>query len=231
MKKTHTLRRFQVGLSSEEKSSFFGFFSRFFYFTLKWEFNYIDNLDKASALSTDQIDVENAERYDITYTDEKGEKRYPIILHCSPSGAIERCIYALLEKAYADQQKKEVPRLPLWLSPIQVRLIPISDSHIQNCEEVADNLRVNQIRADVDDRKLTVQKRVREAEQEWIPYIICVGEREVESKKLPIRKRELSTVEPMDLVSLVSEIKGKMKDKPFRQLPLPKQVSLRPTFA
>ncbi|MFH0897545.1 MAG: threonine--tRNA ligase, partial [Candidatus Bathyarchaeota archaeon] len=76
---------------------------RFFYFTLKWELNYIDNLNKASALSTDQIDVENAERYGITYTDEKGEKQYPIILHCSPSGAIERCIYVLLEKAYADQ--------------------------------------------------------------------------------------------------------------------------------
>ncbi|MEM3745633.1 MAG: threonine--tRNA ligase, partial [Candidatus Bathyarchaeia archaeon] len=68
---------------------------RFFYFVLKWEFNFVDNLDKASALSTDQIDIENAERYGITYVDEKGEKRYPLILHCSPSGAIERDIYAL----------------------------------------------------------------------------------------------------------------------------------------
>ncbi|MEM2587229.1 MAG: threonine--tRNA ligase, partial [Candidatus Bathyarchaeia archaeon] len=73
---------------------------RFFYFVLKWEFNFVDNLDKASALSTDQIDIENAERYGITYVDEKGETRYPLILHCSPSGAIERDIYALLEKAY-----------------------------------------------------------------------------------------------------------------------------------
>jgi len=69
---------------------------RFFYFILKWDINFVDNQDKAAALSTDQIDVENAKRYEITYVDEKGEKQYPLILHCSPSGAIERDIYALL---------------------------------------------------------------------------------------------------------------------------------------
>src|SRR5512137_2383592 len=63
---------------------------RFFYFALKWDLNFVDNQDKAAALSTDQIDVENAKRYDITFVDEKGEKQNPLILHCSPSGAIER---------------------------------------------------------------------------------------------------------------------------------------------
>ena len=72
---------------------------RFFYFTLKWEFNFVDNLGKASALSTDQIDVENGERYGIEFVDEDGSIKYPIILHNSPSGAVERVIYALLEKA------------------------------------------------------------------------------------------------------------------------------------
>jgi len=72
---------------------------RFFYFVLKFEFNFVDTLDKASALATVQIDVENAERYDITYIDEAGEKQQPILLHCSPSGAIGRVMYAILEKA------------------------------------------------------------------------------------------------------------------------------------
>jgi len=63
------------------------------YWILKWEFNFIDNQNKASALSTDQLDVENAYRYDITYIDEKGERQHPLILHCSPSGGIERCVY------------------------------------------------------------------------------------------------------------------------------------------
>ncbi len=68
---------------------------KFFYFIFKWEFNFIDNQGKSSALSTDQIDVENGERYGITFVDAGGVRRHPIILHNSPSGAIERCIFAL----------------------------------------------------------------------------------------------------------------------------------------
>jgi len=203
---------------------------KFFYFTLKWEFNFIDNLDKASALSTDQIDVENAERYDITYTDANGQKKHPIILHCSPSGAIERCMYALLEKAYSDQTMGKVPKLPLWLSPTQIRLIPISDQHIEHCETIANKLGACKIRVDIDERKKTVQKRVREAEQEWIPYIILVGEKEVKTERLPVRKRELNTVEEMDMESLIAEIQNKVEQKPFRQLSLPKKMTFRPTF-
>jgi threonyl-tRNA synthetase len=137
---------------------------RFFYFRLKWDANFVDNQDKAAALSTDQIDVENAKRYEITYVDEKGEKQLPLILHCSPSGAIERCIYALLEKAYREQQKGKSPMLPLWLSPTQVRLIPISDQFLGKVEEIAEEMEANCIRVDVEDRALTLQKRVREAE-------------------------------------------------------------------
>jgi threonyl-tRNA synthetase len=147
---------------------------RFFYFILKWEFNFMDNLDKASALSTDQIDIENAERYGITYVDEKGERSHPLILHCSPSGAIERCVYAMLEKAYRDQQKGTVPILPLWLSPIQVRVIPVSDRFIENAEKIADEIERHRIRVDLDDRPLTIQKKVREAETEWINYVLVL---------------------------------------------------------
>ncbi|NIU39703.1 threonine--tRNA ligase, partial [Candidatus Bathyarchaeota archaeon] len=113
---------------------------QFFYFTLKWEFNFLDNFDKASALSTDQLDIENAERYDITYIDEKGERKHPLILHCSPSGAIERCVYAILEKAYKEQRRGDVPMLPLWLAPVQVRVIPVSDGFLTEAIKIADSL-------------------------------------------------------------------------------------------
>ena len=94
---------------------------RFFYFVLKFEFNFVDTLDKASALATVQIDVENAERYDITYIDEAGEKQQPILLHCSPSGAIERVMYALLEKAARLSEEGKLPMLQTWLSPTQIQ--------------------------------------------------------------------------------------------------------------
>jgi threonyl-tRNA synthetase len=203
---------------------------KFFYFTLKWEFNFIDNLDKASALSTDQIDVENAERYGITYTNEEGKEQHPIILHCSPSGAIERCMYTLLEKAYSDQQQHQVPQLPLWLSPTQVRFIPISDDFVKNCKEISTKLCDERIRTDIDDRKLTVQKRIRDAEREWIPYIICLGKKEVTSRSLAVRKRRSGVIEEMTTESLIEEITNKIKNKPFKQLSLPQQLSKRPTF-
>lgn len=203
---------------------------RFFYFTLKWEFNFVDNLDKASALSTDQIDVENAERYDLTYVDERGQKQHPIILHCSPSGAIERCIYALLEKAHAEMTKGRVPKLPLWLTPTQVRLIPISNRYVDDCIHLAEELKRAHIRVDVDDRELTVSNRIRQAEQEWIPYIIGFGEREVESKELAVRKREQDTIETMALPALIEEMKERVRNKPYQPLPLPLLLSQRPIF-
>jgi threonyl-tRNA synthetase len=203
---------------------------RFFYFRLKWDFNFVDNQDKAAALSTDQIDVENAKRYDITYVDEKGDRHNPLILHCSPSGAIERCIYALLEKAYKEQQSGKPPMLPLWLSPTQVRIIPLSDKYLEKCEELAKIVEEHCVRVDIDDRALTLQKRVREAEMEWVPYIIVVGEKEAESKVLAVRDRKAQKIRKIPLEELLSEIEKLTKGKPFKPLPLPKHLSKRPQF-
>jgi len=203
---------------------------RFFYFVLKWDFNFVDNQNKAAALSTDQIDVENAKRYEIAYVDEKGERQYPLILHCSPSGAIERDVYALLEKAYKEQQEHKPPMLPLWLSPTQVRLIPISNSFLEDVEKMAKEIEAHCIRADVDDRALTLQKRVREAEMEWIPYIVVVGQKELESEVLPARDRATGKIRNLKLEKLICEIEDTTKGKPFKPLPLPKHLSKRPQF-
>ncbi|MBR9689967.1 MAG: threonine--tRNA ligase, partial [Candidatus Altiarchaeota archaeon] len=162
---------------------------RLFYFVLKYEFNFVDTLDKASALSTDQIDVENAERYGITFTDKNGKQQHPLILHCSPSGAIERVMYALLEKAALDQKAGRVPQFPLWLSPVQVRVAPISDEFLPYAEELANELLKTNVRVDIDDRVLSVGKKIREAEGEWCSAVVVVGEKEKKSGKLSVRIR------------------------------------------
>jgi threonyl-tRNA synthetase len=203
---------------------------RFFYFALKWDLNFIDNQDKAAALSTDQIDVENANRYGITYVDEKGEKQNPLILHCSPSGAIERDIYALLEKAYRTQMTGKAPMLPVWLSPTQVRLIPISDKFLDNVETLAEQIAGHCIRVDIDDTASTLQKKIREAEQEWIPYIIVVGEKEIESNMLSARVRELGKQETVTVDQLITKVSEKIIGKPYKPLPLPVYLSKRPQF-
>lgn len=203
---------------------------RFFYFILKFEFNFVDNLDKAAALSTVQIDVENAQRFGITYYDENGLERHPLLLHCSPSGAIERVMYAMLEKQAKLTKKGKKAMYPLWLSPIQVRVIPVSEQYLDYALYVAGKLEGAKIRADIDDRNERLNKKIREAEKEWIPYIIVVGESEKRQNIISVRKREDRKQFEMQLEDLIKEIKQKTEGFPYRPRPLPLLLSKRPKF-
>ena len=203
---------------------------KFFYFVLKWEFNFIDNLGKASALSTDQIDVENGNRYGIEFVDENNNKKHPIILHNSPSGAIERIIYALLEKAATDSHEGRKPQLPLWLSPTQVRIIPLKEEFYDFCEKLTDKISANSVRVDIDDRNESIGKRIREAEKEWIRYILVIGEKEANSENLSIRDRKTGSVREISFDEFINEIHEQTKDKPFTGLNFPKYISKRPNL-
>ncbi len=201
---------------------------RFFYFTLKWEFNYVDGLNKASALSTDQIDVENGKRYGIEYVDEDGAKKNPIILHNSPSGAVERVMYALMEKAAKTSKTGGVPSFPLWLAHTQVRVVSVGKEHVQHCDGILSQLTSSQIRADLDDRDESVGKKIRESETEWIRYTVVIGDKEVASGKLVVRDRLEGKQREMTLQELVDEVKAQTKDKPYLPLNLPRYLSARP---
>jgi len=202
---------------------------RFFYFTLKWEFNFIDNSSKAAALSTDQIDVENGSRYNIEFVDEDGSRKNPIILHNSPSGAIERIIYALLERSAKISKAGGIASFPLWLAPTQVRIIPVGRQHTDLCEKIATELSIKQIRTDIDDRDESVGKKIRESETEWIRYTLVVGDKELQSEKYTVRDRnEKIQRKDVKLEELVNEIKSQTNDKPYLPLNLPKNLSTRP---
>ncbi|MHC1566331.1 MAG: threonine--tRNA ligase [Candidatus Syntropharchaeia archaeon] len=206
---------------------------RFFYFVLKFEFNFLDALNKASALSTVQIDVENAERYGITYINKENREIKPVILHCSPSGAIERCMYALLEKAYLDMERGLLPQLPVWLSPTQLRLIPVADRHVEYAKKIASEL--EGIRIDIDDREESVGKKIRDAGMEWIPYVGVIGDEEVEGDFLTVTIRSESELKkPKKVRFKLEEIKEKIRKEtngmPFYPLPLPLLLSERARF-
>jgi threonyl-tRNA synthetase len=201
---------------------------RFFYFVLKWEFNFVDNLGKASALSTDQIDVENGKRYNIEYIDEQNKPQNPIILHNSPSGAVERIIYALLEKAARDAKEGRKPQLPLWLSPTQVRIIPVKPEFLNYCETLSEKISSFNIRVDIDDRNESVGKSIRDAETEWIRYILVIGEKEIVAMNLSIRDRRSANVKEMTVEELAREIKEETDGKPFMKLNMNKHLSKRP---
>ncbi len=204
---------------------------RFFYFVMKFEFSINDALKKAATLSTVQIDVENTERFEITYTDEDGSKKNPLMLHASISGGLDRNLYALLEMEWMRSKRGEKPSFPLWLAPTQLRVVPVSEDYLPICEKLLVDFQNADIRADLDDENLTLQKKIRNAEKEWVPYIVVVGKREAESGTLSVRVREKGgKVAEMAKQELIQEIKDSTLGKPYRRLPLPDRMSKRPRF-
>ncbi len=200
------------------------------YFALKYEFNFLDPLGRASALVTDQVDVEQGERYDIKYIDEDGKERHPYILHLSPSGAIERVMFTLLERAAMQENSGEKPTFPYWLAPTQIRFVPISDDQLEHVEELVDDLEEINVRVDIDDTDRTVGKKIRQAEQEWIPFVAVIGPKEIESGKLSVRIRGEEKEREMGLKELKELHEKKQNGMPFRDIPLPRYLTKRAIF-
>jgi len=199
------------------------------YWVIKHEYQFIDSVGGNAQLCTVQLDVEDSERYGIYYVDEEGKKRGCIIVHSS-MGSIERWIYAILEEAAKMMKRKEVPKLPTWLSPIQVRIIPVSREYLDYAIKIADEIEKEGFRVDIDDREETVSAKIRSAETEWIPYIIVVGKEEKESNVLSIRIRGKG-IGKMKLQELIKSLEEETKNMPHLPRYTPKFLSLKPRFA
>ncbi|MFH1247062.1 MAG: threonine--tRNA ligase [Candidatus Micrarchaeota archaeon] len=206
------------------------FKERYAYFITKFEMNFIDAADKASGLSTVQIDVENSETFDLSYTDKEGKKQRFIILHASIPGAVERVVYALLEREGMKIKAGKTPMLPLWLSPTQVRIISISEKVNKRCEEIVTSLAEEGFRVDFDDRGETLQKKIRDAEHEWVPFTAVVGEREAKEGTLAVRVRETGKQETLTVNQLIETLERETIGKPREKLSLSPHLSLRPKF-
>jgi threonyl-tRNA synthetase len=215
---------------------------RYYYFILKYERAVLDANGHTSTLATIQLDVESAmdkivqygkerTKYDIRYKKKDGSEHHPIILHNSPSGGLERAIWALLETNIRNQDKL-VTGFKFWLSPIQVRVMAISDKENSYAEEIMKKLSAMRIRCDFDDRDETAGKKIRQAEIEWIPYTIVIGSKELAEKKVSIRKRRIGqplgdkkeTADQINDISFdefVKMIDKEMEGFPRHELPIP----------
>jgi threonyl-tRNA synthetase len=207
------------------------FDERYAYFIFKGEWNVVDQQFKAACLATVQIDVENGERFNIKYVDDDGKEKFPLILHTSPSGSIERILYGVLEQANKDMKAGKVPHLPLWMTPVQVRLVPVNENMLDYCMEIGKTLNNAGIRYEIDDRQQTLSKKIRSAEKLWVPYICVIGEKEKESHELSIRRRELKDQVSKTIEELIHEISEKTKFAPKQRLMLPNLVSKQPIFS
>jgi threonyl-tRNA synthetase len=207
------------------------FDERYAYFIFKGEWNVVDEQLKAACLGTIQIDVENGERFNIKYVDPEGKERYPLILHTSPSGSIERILYGVLEQANKDMKAGKVPHLPLWMTPVQVRILPINEGMMDFCLGLGKSLGDAGIRFEIDDRPQTLNKKIRSAEKLWVPYICVVGEKEKKSHRLSIRRREQKDQISMTTEDLIKEICDETAFAPKQRLLLPFLVSKQPIFS
>ncbi|MEM3538896.1 MAG: threonine--tRNA ligase [Nitrososphaerales archaeon] len=200
--------------------------SGMYYWILNIEFNFVSQQKRIIESSTAQIDVGNAERFNISYIDEDGKERRPIIIHTAIIGSLERFMADLLEKA----SSQEVPSLPTWICPVQVRFINVDNNSLEFTIKLADKFNDNNIRADIDDRSESVAKRIANAEMEWIPYIVVIGKKEVNGGKLPVRIRSLRKKMDMSDEELLKKIKDETQGWPYRPLYFNRLLSKRPRF-
>lgn len=145
----------------------------------KLDFKIKDVLGREWQCSTLQFDFNLAERFDMTFTNDKGEKEQPYMLHRALFGSFERFIGLLLEH-YAGA-------LPFWLSPVQVKIIPVSENHIDYALEIKEMLK--EYRVEIDRNNDTIGKKIRNGEMEKVPYLLVVGDKERESKTVSVRQR------------------------------------------
>jgi len=196
------------------------------YWICKSEHQAIDSLGGNAQLSTVQLDIKDSERYGIGYTDVSGKKRGCIIIHSSV-GSIERLVYSILETVIKGGKN---PTLPFWLSPVQVRIIPLSEKYLKNSIKMMKRIESENIRVDLDDRTDSVPKKIRDSEMDWVPISLVIGPKEIKTKKFRVRFRKSGKIEGMKLEKLINYIKKETKGMPFEKLTVPKLLSKRPIF-
>jgi threonyl-tRNA synthetase len=155
---------------------------------------------KEDSISTIQLDFNLPEKFEITYVDSDGQEKQPYVIHRALIGSFERFFSFLIEHHGGD--------FPLWFAPEQVRIVPISDNHLEYANEVFEDLKKNEIRATIDERSKSMQAKIRDAEKMKIPYIVIVGDKEIETKTLSIRSRlnkEIGLMKEQEFIDFLKE--------------------------
>lgn len=197
-----------------------------YYWTINIEYHIVDVLNRPREIGTVQIDIGNAKRFGIKYVDADQTEKYPVILHTAIIGTIERYIFTLFDTAL---QKKH-PMLPVWISPVQVRIMPITNELLDYAEEVAQKIENEGFRVDIDDTSRPLGRKIVDAEREWIPYIVVVGQKEKEAKKISVRVRESGETVQMSVDELINRLREETKGYPRKPIYFSRYLSKRPRF-
>ena len=164
-----------------------------------------DSLNRYWQVSTVQVDFNLPEKFGITYIEEDGQRRQPIMLHRALMGSLERFFGCLIEH-YAGA-------FPLWLAPVQIILLPITDNHTEYTDKIAEELEESGIRVEKDLRNEKIGFKIREAQLQKIPYMIVLGDKEVETSTLSVRRRRSKETRTLDLKTFLNEVNEAVKNR------------------
>jgi threonyl-tRNA synthetase len=165
----------------------------------KVDINIKSSIGREFSISTTQLDLYMPTRFNLEFTNQAGEKELAAVIHRAPLGSHERFIGFLIEHFAGS--------FPVWLSPVQVKLIPISDKHIEYAKKVAESLQNEKIRVEIDDKAETMGNKIRKAQEEKIPYMIILGDKEVEAGNISVRYRDGKQENGTDLAAFTNKVK------------------------
>lgn len=171
----------------------------------KIDFHIKDSLGRDWQCGTIQLDFQMPERFDLNYIGQDGEKHRPVMLHRVVFGSIERFIGVLIEH-YAGA-------FPTWLAPVQVKILTISDNQKEYADELVKQFMKEGIRAELDDREEKIGYKIREAQLQKIPYMLIIGEKEVEANAVGVRARKEGDIGQMPVKEFISKIKEEIEEK------------------
>ena len=174
----------------------------------KLDFQYKNVFGKEDTLLTVQIDFSLPERFDLTYVNENNEQKRPLVIHRSSIGCLERTMAYLLEKTQGN--------LPLWLNPLQVKVITINDKAIPFATKVLEMMQEQGLRVELNSDAETMGKKVRDAQLEKANYIVTIGDKEIEKKKLAIRTRAGEVQFDVSVDSFLAQLKKEIENREIK---------------
>lgn len=166
----------------------------------KLDFMVKDAIGRKWQLGTIQVDYNLPERFDLTYIGEDNQKHRPVMIHRAPFGSLERFVAVLTEHCAG--------KYPIWLTPVQAKILPISDKFLPYAEKVLQELQSNHIRVEIDDRNEKIGKKIRDTELMKVPYMLVIGEKEVQEEKVAIRKQgegDIGAQTIQDFINLIQK--------------------------
>lgn len=164
-----------------------------------------DAIGRQWQLATIQLDFQLPMRFELSYNDKDGSQKTPVVIHRALLGSIERFMGVIIEHFGG--------AFPVWLSPVQVKLVSVAESHIPACEKIAGQLRAQGIRVEIDNANETVGNKIRKAVAEKVPYMLVIGDKEAASENLNVRDRGAQETREISMNNFVSELKEKIEKR------------------